>query len=37
MFDTGYAAVAEEPRPSALPLWSSWVPGPELAAALAGS
>ena len=37
MFDSGYAAVAEEPRPSAVPLWSSWVPGPELAAALAGS
>ncbi|WP_433034742.1 DUF222 domain-containing protein [Actinomycetospora sp. CA-053990] len=37
MFDSGYAAVAEKPRPSAVPLWSSWVPGPELAAALAGS
>ncbi|MDD7916234.1 DUF222 domain-containing protein [Actinomycetospora callitridis] len=37
MFDSGYAAVAEEPRPSVVPLWSSWVPGPELAAALAGS
>jgi len=29
--------VAEEPRPSAVPLWSSWLPGPELAAALAAS
>ncbi|MFC4836604.1 DUF222 domain-containing protein [Actinomycetospora chibensis] len=37
MFDRGYATVVEEPRPSAVPLWSSWVPGPELAAALAGS
>ena len=37
MFDSGYAAVAEEPRPCARAPWSSWAPGPELAAALAGS
>ncbi|PVZ14713.1 DUF222 domain-containing protein [Actinomycetospora cinnamomea] len=34
MFDSGWVAVAEEPRPSAVPVWSSWRPGPELAAAL---
>lgn len=37
MFDSGWCAVAEEPRTSAVPLWSSWTPGPELAAALAAS
>ncbi|MFC5137989.1 DUF222 domain-containing protein [Actinomycetospora rhizophila] len=37
MFDSGWTAVAEEPRPSAAPLWSEWAPGPELAAALEAS
>ena len=37
VFDSGWSAVAEEPRASAVPLWSSWTPGPELAAALAAS
>jgi hypothetical protein len=37
MFDSGWSAVAEKPRESAVPLWSSWTPGPELAAALAAS
>lgn len=36
VFDSGWAAVVEEPRRSAAPEWSSWAPGPELAAALEG-
>ncbi|TDQ62514.1 uncharacterized protein DUF222 [Actinomycetospora succinea] len=34
MFDSGWTAVVEEPRPSASPCWSQWTPGPELAVAL---
>lgn len=37
MFDSGWVAVASEPRPSAGIPWSRWAPGPELAAALEGS
>ncbi|GAA4930272.1 uncharacterized protein DUF222 [Actinomycetospora succinea] len=37
MFDSGWTAVVEEPRPSASPCWSQWTPGPELAAALEAS
>jgi hypothetical protein len=37
VFDSGWSAVVEEPRASAVTLWSSWTPGPELAAALAAS
>lgn len=37
VFDNGWAAVEEEPRPSVRIRWSSWVPGPELAAALHGT
>ena len=37
VFDSGWAPVAGEPRPSAAPLWSEWIPGPELAAALEAS
>ncbi|MDD7941405.1 DUF222 domain-containing protein [Actinomycetospora lutea] len=34
MFDSGWTAVAEEPRPSPAVAWSQWAPGAGLAAAL---